>query len=74
MGQSNAAELRRQTPELHDQVKRRRVDVTLDEFKGSAGADARCQVNNPRLANAFVFDWLDRTFGWSGDSSMGVGA
>ena len=38
------------------------VDVTLREFTDAEGADGHCQLNNLRLAQTVVFDWLDRVF------------
>ncbi len=59
MGESEGAELRRQTRYLHDEFIRRGLDTTLHEFDSQSGADAHCQLNNLRLAHSVVFDWLD---------------
>ena len=59
MGESEGAELWRQTRYLHDEFIRRGLDTTLHEFDSQSGADAHCQLNNLRLAHSVVFDWLD---------------
>jgi dipeptidyl aminopeptidase/acylaminoacyl peptidase len=60
MGESEGAELKRQTRVLYEALHARGQDVTLREFVKADGADAHCQVNNLRLAHQVVFDWLDR--------------
>ena len=62
MGESEAAEPKRQTQEVYEALRARGRDVTLREFVKEDGADAHCQVNNLRLAHLGVFDWLDRVF------------
>lgn len=62
MGESEGAELKRQTQEVYEALRARGQDVTLREFVKEDGADAHCQVNNLRLAHLVVFDWLDRVF------------
>ena len=59
MGESEGAELQRQTRCLYDEFIRRELDTTLHEFDSQSGADAHCQLNNLRLAHSVVFDWLD---------------
>jgi hypothetical protein len=63
VGEGEERELKRQTSEVHDDLRRRGVDVTLRETLAAEGADAHCQVNNLRLAHLVIFDWLDRAFG-----------
>lgn len=63
MGEAEAPELKRQTRELAAELKQRGVDVTVREFTAADGADAHCQVNNLRLMQSVVFDWLDGVFG-----------
>jgi alpha-beta hydrolase superfamily lysophospholipase len=62
VGDGEAAELKRQTTELHDELARLGRDVTVRQFKVYDGADAHCQLNNLRLAHLVVFDWLDKVF------------
>lgn len=62
MGESEAAELKRQTKVVHADLHQRRVNVTIHEFSALDGADAHCQINNLRLAHDVVFDWLDQAF------------
>jgi alpha-beta hydrolase superfamily lysophospholipase/uncharacterized protein YukE len=69
VGDSEAAELKRQTAELHDALARLGRDVTIHHFSVQDGADAHCQVNNLRLAHLVVFDWLDRVFDYAVSSS-----
>ncbi|WP_179211521.1 hypothetical protein [Thermoanaerobacterium thermosaccharolyticum] len=59
MGENEAEELKRQTSELYNTLRKRGIDVTLREFTAAEGADAHCQLNNLRLAHMVVFDWLD---------------
>ena len=65
MGEAEAPELKRQTRDLSEELKRRGVNVTIREFTAADGADAHCQVNNLRLMHSVVFDWLDGVFGRS---------
>lgn len=62
MGESEAAELKRQTQVLYEALRARGQDAMLYEFIAQDGADAHCQVNNLRLAHLVIFDWLDRIF------------
>jgi pimeloyl-ACP methyl ester carboxylesterase len=62
MGESEGAELKRQTQVVYEALSARGQDVTLHKFLKEDGADAHCQVNNLRLAHLVVFDWLDRVF------------
>ena len=62
LGEAEAPELKRQTRDLAEELKRRGVNVTVREFTAADGADAHCQVNNLRLMHAVVFDWLDGVF------------
>ncbi len=62
MGESEGAELKRQTQVVYEALRARGQDVTLYEFVKEDGADAHCQVNNLRLAHLVIFDWLDRVF------------
>jgi pimeloyl-ACP methyl ester carboxylesterase len=62
MGESEGAELKRQTQVVYEALSARGQDVTLHTFVKEDGADAHCQVNNLRLAHLVVFDWLDRVF------------
>ncbi|AST58431.1 dipeptidyl aminopeptidase [Thermoanaerobacterium thermosaccharolyticum] len=62
MGENEAEELKRQTSELYNTLRKRGKDVTLREFTAAEGADAHCQLNNLRLAHMVVFDWLDDIF------------
>jgi alpha-beta hydrolase superfamily lysophospholipase len=62
VGDGEAAELKRQTTELHDELARLGRDVTVRQFNVHDGADAHCQLNNLRLAHLVVFDWLDKVF------------
>lgn len=57
-------------PELERQLARtaahltgRGVPVTKRRFGVGDGADAHCQVNNLRLAQAVIFDWLGELYG-----------
>lgn len=62
LSEGEGGELRRQTLALLDEFTQRGVDVTLREFTDAEGADGHCQLNNLRLAQTVVFDWLDRVF------------
>jgi alpha-beta hydrolase superfamily lysophospholipase len=62
MGESEGAELKRQTQVVYEALHARGQDVTLHEFVKEDGADAHCQVNNLRFAHLVIFDWLDRVF------------
>jgi hypothetical protein len=73
MGESEAAELRRQTLVVYEALRARSQDVTLREFVPEDGADAHCQVNNLRLAHQVVFDWLDRIFARQASSASTAG-
>ncbi len=57
------AELERQLVRTTAHLAGRGVPVTVRRFGVADGADAHCQVNSLRLAQAVVFDWLDELFG-----------
>ena len=61
VGASEGSELRRQAQFLCDKLSATH-EVALKEFDMESGADAHSQINNMRLAQAVVFDWLDTTF------------
>jgi hypothetical protein len=44
--------------ELVDQLKGRREDVTLKIFGRAETAAAQGHLDNPTLANEFIFDWI----------------
>lgn len=58
LGDSDAAELKRQTHQLCAELKQADRDVTLHRFRREDG-DAHSQVSNLTLAHLVVFDWLD---------------
>lgn len=62
LSEGEGRELRRQTVDLYAGFKQRGVDVTLRTFTDAEGADGHCQLNNLRLAQTVIFDWLDRVF------------
>lgn len=62
MGDGEAAELRRQTKVLYDDLTKCGSKVSIYEFDAKSGADAHCQLNNLRLVHGIVFDWLDVEF------------
>lgn len=64
MGESEADELKRQTVNLYNNLKKRGIDVSLCEFTAAEGGDDHCQLNNLRLAHMVVFNWLDRIFNY----------
>ncbi|MEX2804608.1 alpha/beta hydrolase family protein [Streptococcus sp. H31] len=61
-GKGESPELLRQARVLSQNLSARGIPVTLKEFDSPSGADAHCQVNNLRLMNHIVLDWLDMTF------------
>ena len=70
MGDGEAAELRRQTKVLYDDLTKRGSKVNMYEFDAKSGADAHCQLNNLRLAHGIVFDWLDTEFSGTRNQSV----
>ena len=44
--------------ELVDQLKGGRDDVTLKIFERAETAAAQGHLDNPTLANEFIFDWI----------------
>lgn len=62
LSEGEGAELKRQTLELYENLKKRGIDVNLHEFTAEEGADGHCQINNLRLLHLVAFDWLDRIF------------
>lgn len=56
-------ELHRQLVRAEAQLAERGVPVTVRCFSAADGADAHCQLNNLRLAQAVIFDWLGEQFG-----------
>ncbi|AXQ79187.1 alpha/beta hydrolase [Streptococcus chenjunshii] len=61
-GKGEDAELIRQAKVLAQNLSARDIPAALKEFDSLSGADAHCQVNNLRLMNHIVLDWLDMTF------------
>jgi pimeloyl-ACP methyl ester carboxylesterase len=54
-----------QPQELYDHLT---CPKTLMRFTASEGAGAHCQVGAGRLAFARIYDWLDETFGFTGET------
>ena len=55
-------ELRRQLDFLEHSLTERGVPVTSRVFTAADGCEAHCQLNNLRLAQAVIFDWLGTRF------------
>ncbi|NDJ59859.1 MAG: alpha/beta fold hydrolase [Chloroflexi bacterium] len=53
----------RQTHETYDLLPNARKAKVI--FTAETGADAHCQLNNPELVYATLFDWLDETLGYT---------
>ncbi len=60
VGENEADELKRQSDEIYDYLKDK-TEATLKIFTAQEGADTHCQVNNLRLSQQTIFDWLDDT-------------
>ena len=56
-------ELERQLTQTAAHLTGRGVPVTMRRFEVADGADAHCQLNNLRLAQAIIFDWLGELYG-----------
>ena len=61
-GSGESPELLRQVRVLEKCLSSRGIPVTVREFDSQSAADAHCQVNNLRLMNQVVLDWLDTIF------------
>jgi pimeloyl-ACP methyl ester carboxylesterase len=62
ISEGEAPELQRQAHEMYEDFVKRGVNVNLQEFTASQGADGHCELNNLRFAHMVIFDWLDNLF------------